>query len=297
MLAQWIRSKMILSLLFLLLWVLSAPAKDDCAKAKELYDQAKNLMNYGERRDAFLEAVQLCPSYAAAHVNLADAYENLGEFEQAESHYHRAIKLDPKLAIPFMGLGETYLKTGRFGLAQEAFLGGLKLAPDDDRLKDGLGVVSERLKREQAFLSSEQIRECLVADEAFQLMCMCPTDHYAFLRKWICVPAVRFPSGSVALTSESRRQLNETGLALKAKELTDRKWLIIGHADPLGKPERNAQLSLDRAKVVKQYLVQNFGLSPASLDVKYFGQNRPRSTNETLQGRAENRRVEIVMQE
>lgn len=290
--------KMILSVLFLVLWsAVSTAANDECEKARELYDQAKNLLNYGERCDLFLQAVKLCPSYGEAHVNLADAYENLGEFENAEAHYQEAISLRPELSIPYIGLGEVYLKTGRYHLAQEAFQKGLEINRDDDRLQAGVKVTSERLAREKKFYEGEQIRSCLVADEEFQLMCMCPGDNYTFLRKWICIPPILFESGSVALTRAGKRQLGEIGKALKSEGLKGGKWLIVGHADSIGTPERNLRYSQGRIATVTKYLVNNCGIDPKSFTGKVFGQKRPRATNATVEGRAENRRVEIVVDE
>src|SRR5208283_3754196 len=79
-------------------WLLctASPAwADDCKRAEELYDQAVQLMNYEERRDAFQRAADLCPSYAEAHINLADAFENLGKFAEAERHYGQALQHKP----------------------------------------------------------------------------------------------------------------------------------------------------------------------------------------------------------
>lgn len=297
MLGQHLVSRMIMSSLLLVLWSLSASASDDCLKARELYDQAKNLLHYSERRDLFRQAVELCPSYSEAHVNLADAYENLGEFDQAEAHYQEAMNLRPELAIPCIGLGEVYLKTGRYNLAQEAFRKGLEITPEDDRLQAGLKVASERLAREKKLYESEKIRSCLVADEEFQLMCMCPGDNYTFLRRWICIPPILFASGSVSLTSDAKRQLDEIGRALRSEGLKGKKWLLIGHADSIGTPERNLRYSEGRVTTVKSYLADKYGIGPKAFTVKFFGQNRPRATNDTLEGRGENRRVEIVLDE
>jgi len=289
--------RIILLALFIILQPLLATAADDCAKAKKLYDQATKRMNYHERRDLFRQAVKLCPSYAEAHVNLADACENLVDFDTAEIHYKEALKLNPELVAPYVGLGEVYLKTGRYTLAQEAFFKGIAISPEDDRLQAGLKVATERLTREKKLYPAEQIRGCIAADEEFRLMCMCPGDHYAFLRRWICIPPILFSSGSVSFTADSKRQLDEIGKALKSKELLGKKWLIIGHADSVGTPERNVVYSRERVITVKGYLVKTWDLNPASFTVYFFGQNRPRASNDTLEGRAENRRVEIVLDE
>jgi len=262
-----------------------------------VYDLAKDLLNYHERRDLFRQAVDLCPSYAEAHVNLGDAHEGLGEYDPAEAHYHEAIKLKHDFAIPYIGLGEVYLKTGRFGLAKEAFRKGLAIDSQDESLQAGLRVVDERLSREKQFYTSQEITSCLATDEKFRLMCMCPTDHYSYLKQWICIPPIFFGTGSSKLLSKQKRRLTQIGVALKSKSLADKQWMIIGHADNIGPLEENLGLSENRAHAVRRFLVKTLGLKPGKLAISFFGQNRPRSTNTTFKGRAENRRVEIVLKD
>jgi outer membrane protein OmpA-like peptidoglycan-associated protein len=262
-----------------------------------LYARGTKLLNYEERKATFQKAVDLCPSYAEAHVNLADAYENLADFDNAERHYREALRINENFTTPCIGLGEVYLKTGRYRLAAEAFGRGLGISPDNERLQAGLKVASERLKREKGFYESAQIFACLTEDEEFRLMCMCPGDYYSSLKKWICIPPIFFGSGSWSLTPDTRRQLDEIGKALKTKELSGKKWLITGHADIVGTSERNLLISENRARAVKDYLAQAFGMDPKSFNTRSFGHNRPRATNSTLEGRSDNRRAEIVLDE
>lgn len=67
---------------------------------------------------------------------------------------------------------------------------------------------------------------------------------------------------------------------------------IQGHADIIGSKQYNQELSLQRAKSVRSYLV-NQGVSADRLDVKGFGYSRPRASSQTEKGRAKNRRVEF----
>jgi len=289
--------RIVLLSLALFLLPLVAHAQEDCAKAKEIYNLGKDTLNYGERKELFLQAARLCPSYAEAHVNLADAFENLGDFDAAEKHYQEAVTQGLRSSVPFIGLGEVYLKTGRYTLALDSYEKGLKIEPGNERLQAGLKVASERIKQEKTFFEAARIKKCLAEDEEFHLMCMCPGDHYSFLRKWICMPVLQFASGSTALTKETARQLDEIGSVLKAKDLTGKNWLIIGHADTVGERSRNSRLSQGRAERVKQYLVRRHSLDPLRFKVLSFGQDRPRGPNTTEESRAENRRVEIVVED
>ncbi len=67
---------------------------------------------------------------------------------------------------------------------------------------------------------------------------------------------------------------------------------IHGHTDSIGTETYNINLSKARAEAVLNYLVKN-GASKEKLTIKYFGKSKPVSTNETEQGRALNRRVEL----
>ena len=291
------RCWLVIGIILLLSGMISQVHAEDCAKAKEYYTQGTEIINYQERKAVFQKAVSLCPSYAEAHVNLADAYENLADFDNAERHYREALRINKDFPTPYIGLAEVYLKTGRYRLADEAFRRGLGISSDDERLQAGLKVASERLKREKEFYESAQIFACLTEDEEFRLMCMCPGDYYSSLKKWICIPPIFFGSGSWSLTPDTRHQLDEIGKALKTKDLSGKKWLITGHADIVGTSERNLLISENRASAVKDYLAQTFGMDPKSFNTRSFGHNRPRATNSTLEGRSDNRRAEIVLDE
>ena len=267
-----------------------------CDDAKEHYARGAKLLNFQERKDVFAKAVDLCPDYAEAHVNLADAYENLGDFDAAERHYAQAVALGLQSPIPYIGLGEVYLRTGRYGLAKDCYTKGCEIEPDNERLLAGQKIVEERMKREKSFFTRDHIRTCFSEDDQFRLMCMCPGDHHSFLRKWICMPALLFSPGSTELSKEVRHQLDEVGEALKNKDLSGVNWLVIGHADNMGEKSRNLQISKRRAERVKRYLVDRHGMDPNRLRTLCFGEDKPRYPNATAEKRSENRRVEIVLE-
>jgi outer membrane protein OmpA-like peptidoglycan-associated protein len=273
---------------------LTAGREDRCEEARLLYRRGTELLDYEARKNVFLQAVALCPSYAEAHVNLADSLENLEDYEAAEQHYREGLRLRPDLLAPHIGLAEVYLKTGRFGLAEEAFRKGLLVRPDNRILREGLGIVLQHLKRERSVYLAEQIRACFSRDDGFRVMCMCPVSRYRFLRRWFCIPPVFFAGGSSWLTRKAERRLDEIGSALASEALRGRKWLLVGHADARGPAPYNLRLSKKRAERVKAYLVEKFGISPRSLRLIFFGHKRPRATNTTADGRSQNRRVEIV---
>jgi fibro-slime domain-containing protein len=69
---------------------------------------------------------------------------------------------------------------------------------------------------------------------------------------------------------------------------------IEGHTDGAGDPAYNRDLSRRRAESVKAYLVARFGIEADRLETQGYGPDRPIASNATAQGRALNRRVEVV---
>jgi OOP family OmpA-OmpF porin len=69
---------------------------------------------------------------------------------------------------------------------------------------------------------------------------------------------------------------------------------VFGHTDAQGKDSYNQALSEGRAKSVMEYLVSR-GVSASRLSSKGFGETQPIATNETVEGRAQNRRVELLI--
>jgi len=70
--------------------------------------------------------------------------------------------------------------------------------------------------------------------------------------------------------------------------------LINGHTDSIGKAGYNVDLSQRRADAVKAALVNRHGIDPGRLETQGLGSSQPKGRNDTLQGRKQNRRVELV---
>lgn len=71
---------------------------------------------------------------------------------------------------------------------------------------------------------------------------------------------------------------------------------VNGHTDNIGGDAHNLDLSNRRAEAVKRVLVMQYGIDPARLATKGYGATQPKESNDTLEGRARNRRVELVRQ-
>ena len=67
---------------------------------------------------------------------------------------------------------------------------------------------------------------------------------------------------------------------------------VKGHTDNIGSDEVNMKISRQRAKAVMDYLIEQ-GVNPGKISYSYYGATNPRVSNDTLEGRRINRRVEI----
>lgn len=78
------------------------------------------------------------------------------------------------------------------------------------------------------------------------------------------------------------------------KEYPDTNILVEGHTDSAGAEDYNMNLSKQRAQSVTSYLVNN-GIAGNRLTTKWYGESQPKSDNSTAEGKAKNRRVEMII--
>lgn len=108
----------------------------------------------------------------------------------------------------------------------------------------------------------------------------------------VATQGILFDTGSDRIRPESTPTLKEIGQMLK--DHPDLKLRIEGHTDNVGDAASNLALSERRAGAVRTYLVGQGGIEDARLQVKGFGQTKPVSSNDSAEGRQNNRRVELV---
>lgn len=107
------------------------------------------------------------------------------------------------------------------------------------------------------------------------------------------VYGIQFDFGSADLREDSEPVIGEITDALRA--YPDWHLRIEGHTDAIGDAASNLDLSGRRAAAVKAELVRRLGAAAGDrLDITGNGESRPRADNETLEGRAANRRVELI---
>lgn len=109
--------------------------------------------------------------------------------------------------------------------------------------------------------------------------------------------AILFPSGSDQLSDEGEEALTEVAKILA--EIPDRSFQVAGHTDNIPIKKRrfksNWDLSAARAISVVKHLTEN-GVSPQNISGAGYADTQPAASNDTEEGRAQNRRIEIVLQ-
>jgi outer membrane protein OmpA-like peptidoglycan-associated protein len=103
---------------------------------------------------------------------------------------------------------------------------------------------------------------------------------------------IYFNTGSARLLDESQPALKAIAqVVVQSKESV---LTVEGHTDNVGTAEFNQGLSEKRAAAVRQALVSQFGVPPGRLVTKGFGFTKPLESNDTVEGRSRNRRVELA---
>jgi outer membrane protein OmpA-like peptidoglycan-associated protein len=105
--------------------------------------------------------------------------------------------------------------------------------------------------------------------------------------------SVYFATAKADLMPQAMSRLNQIGTSLVA--IKEHRLVIEGHTDATGDPEANMLLSQQRAETVKNFLVSQ-GYPASQIEAKGVGSARPVGDNKTRSGRANNRRVEIIIQ-
>lgn len=155
------------------------------------------------------------------------------------------------------------------------------------RLERDLGTQSERLAAQEAQRRKfRQIEGMFTADEA-QIL----TQGQNILIRPV---GLIFPSGSAQIEAEYFGLLRKVQDAVRA--FPDSHIIIEGHTDSFGGDATNLELSQSRAQAVREYLLANMReISPTDIEPVGFGESRPVANNETVEGRAKNRRIDVVI--
>jgi len=145
-------------------------------------------------------------------------------------------------------------------------------------------TVSEQIPREVENLMDSQVETATIREDERGLVIQI-TDR------------LLFEPGQVSITEEGEAFLTRLARLLKHPDLQARQLRVEGHTDNVepAEFESNWEISVLRSSSVVEKFVREDGLSPNRLSAVGFGATRPIASNDTEEGRAQNRRVEIVI--
>ena len=176
-------------------------------------------------------------------------------------------------------------------------IGGTIVASDPDRWVNGKVTVDGKEVWVQAekgnggmwlrIIEKEAMQQHIVADAASFGNDLKTTGHSA-------VYGILFDTGLADIKPESALAIGEVARLLKADP--GLKVFVVGHTDAVGGVDANAKLSQARAEAVVQALVRDHGIAAARLLAHGSGPFAPVASNDAEEGRAKNRRVELVKQ-
>lgn len=176
-------------------------------------------------------------------------------------------------------------------------IGGTVVASDPQRWVNGKVVVDGREIWVQAekgngaiwirVIEKAAMKQHIVADAAAFANDLKATGHVA-------VYGIFFDTGKAVVKPESKAALDEVAKLLKA-DATLKLW-VVGHTDSVGKVDDNMKLAQARAEAVAAELSGAYGIVAARLKGYGVGPLSPVAGNDSEDGRAKNRRVELVKQ-
>jgi outer membrane protein OmpA-like peptidoglycan-associated protein len=136
----------------------------------------------------------------------------------------------------------------------------------------------------QTVVHQKEMQQEVIADAGRMAAELAQSGHVA-------VYGIHFPSGQATIQADSEPTLNQIVELLKSDP--NLKLRVEGHTDNTGSKDANKTLSQQRAAAVVAWLSQH-GIDRARLTAAGFGDTRPVADNSTDEGKAKNRRVELV---
>lgn len=154
------------------------------------------------------------------------------------------------------------------------------------------GVEKEKTALAKQMEAQQKVREQFAAVEK-----IFDREEASVLRKGndiiVRLVGLTFPVGKATIEAENFGLLTKLQQAISMfKECT---VTVEGHTDSHGSDAKNLELSQQRADAVSQYILANMGVGASRLNAVGYGESKPIANNETKEGRAKNRRIEVII--
>lgn len=254
------------------------PEPEELAKARTAYDEAAHGL-----------AAQLAPvDLHAAQQQLARAersFEQNGPSQETRDSAYAAIRKAE--------LAEASAKTSAASKEAADAKAQLELVKDEKAKQTAAALSSaeQKLAVESAALAAAEARAKRAAADLERIASV---KHEPRGMVITLSGSVLFVSAKYNLLPQAQAKLSQVADVL-VKEDPDSKILVQGYTDTQGQLSFNEELSQHRAEAVRGYLVSH-GIAPDCVTAQGMGPADPVADNATPEGRADNRRVEIIVQ-
>jgi|UniRef100_A0A7C4AQ64 outer membrane protein OmpA-like peptidoglycan-associated protein len=283
-------------------------AASNCEKAGSMYQQVRRSDLPLEKKLSLLRSIlEACPEHVEARTLLAEQLTTSPDFEKASlvqqnkmldeaaHHLEKAAQYDNKNASIYWRLAKVYYSQGRHEKAAECYQRILELNPSDAAAKKALKKLHALAPQNEGNKKTAEviIKNCEAASHKNEIRLMgianftAPKHRERFNN-------ITFDEWKYDIKKENEQQLSEIGSALRDLQSKGLTFFIEGHTDNRGDKDRNQVLSENRAKAIKEYLVNKFNVDPSKIQTQGFGFSRPLLPNDSPEHMAKNRRVEVL---
>jgi len=156
-----------------------------------------------------------------------------------------------------------------------------------------LGGVSDQRQAMQRELERQEMER----QRLLQVEALFERDEARVLRQGedviLRLTGLRFPVGGADIPATGMDLMSRVQTALRL--YPDAQITVTGHTDSFGSDAANFELSRRRAESVRTYLLTNLRIPAARVAAVGYGETRPVSSNETPEGRANNRRIDLIV--
>jgi outer membrane protein OmpA-like peptidoglycan-associated protein len=177
----------------------------------------------------------------------------------------------------------------------EVRAGGLPPLVMDDRISDGKAPATAPVRAGglPVITVDKKIKDCDC--RMFPSCCAQPAAAPVPVKEKVTISLnVQFDSDKAVVKEKYHDDIKR--VANFMKEFPNTNAEIGGHTDSTATNAHNQKLSEERAKNVRQYIIDKFGIDGSRLTAKGYGEDRPIASNNTEEGKQKNRRVEAVLE-
>jgi len=274
--------------------------------ARRAYDEARQSTAATYSPDKLLSAKQALESAEAAHADdpgsfreksLAYVAERKAQYASVYGNYEKDRRDQAEVEQAYRNKQDMLRRNAE----QQASEAQRSLAATWDNLSNArreIAAQQTQIQKSQAELDAEKTARAKAEQSAAAAMAsLSKIAQVKEEQRGVVITLdgqVLFVTGKAELLPIARDRLNQVAKSLK--ELDDDKLVSVeGFTDSRGSDDTNLKLSQDRANAVKDYLVSQ-GVKPEKVRAVGRGEANPIASNDTPEGRANNRRVEIVVQ-